>query len=504
MRITEIRADTLTDRPDHRPRLHRRGPGRAVGARLAGPGASSAAISTGSSGRSSSAHDPLQPGRHWERLTAGTHDLPYPTSTSFAGVIDIALWDLMGKASGLPIHALLGGAARTEIPLYWSVGAGLREDAREDGRGRHGRARPGLRRVQDPDGLGPDPLRRRPGQGPRDGPPGAGRRSGRTSGSGSMPTAATPWAPRSARAASSSGSGLAHFEEPLPEHDMAGLREVCRALDIPVSTGEQLKHRWDFRDLDRAARTRTSSSPTSSTPAGSARSSGSSSWPRSCAKPVMPHSPSAGILSIASMHAYSTVLSAVRPHEYSVEYGPAPERIAALFEEPVLHDHGVFRLSDRPGLGPDPERRRCSRGCCRARRPLCTVAGQSSTGRPARSTWTGSRSAPIDASGSPSTHQQVGDLARLDQPDVRQPEQLGGHGRRRGEGGQRRHAVPDVQLELADHVAHRDERRAAVVAGRDPHAGPDGRLEERRRGSRAAPRTARRRRPGCRPRRRGR
>ena len=69
------------------------------------------------------------------------------------------------------------------------------------------------------------------------------------------------------------------------------------------------------------------------------------------AKPVMPHSPSAGILSVASMQAYSTVLSAVRPHEYSVEYGPAPERVAELFEEPVLHDHGVFRLSDRPGLG---------------------------------------------------------------------------------------------------------------------------------------------------------
>jgi L-alanine-DL-glutamate epimerase-like enolase superfamily enzyme len=51
------------------------------------------------------------------------------------------------------------------------------------------------------------------------------------------------------------------------------------------------------------------------------------------------------------MHVYSTVLSAVRPHEYSVEYGPAPEKIASLFEEPVLHHDGVFRLSDRPGLG---------------------------------------------------------------------------------------------------------------------------------------------------------
>ena len=41
-------------RSDHRPRLHRRGPGRAVRARLAGPGDLRAATSTGSSGRSSS------------------------------------------------------------------------------------------------------------------------------------------------------------------------------------------------------------------------------------------------------------------------------------------------------------------------------------------------------------------------------------------------------------------------------------------------------------------
>ena len=87
--------------------------------------------------------------------------------------------------------------------------------------------------------------------------------------------------------------GLAHFEEPLPEHDMAGLREVCRALDIPVSTGEQLKHRWDFRDLIEGA------DPDILQPdivdAG-----GISEVVRIFqlaevfAKPVMPHSPSAG------------------------------------------------------------------------------------------------------------------------------------------------------------------------------------------------------------------
>lgn len=34
--------------------------------------------------------------------------------------VDIAMWDLAGQVSGLPIHALLGGAFRTEIPVYVS------------------------------------------------------------------------------------------------------------------------------------------------------------------------------------------------------------------------------------------------------------------------------------------------------------------------------------------------------------------------------------------------
>ncbi len=143
---------------------------------------------------------------------------------------------------------------------------------------------------------------------------------------------------------------IAHFEEPLPEHDKAGLREVCGALDVPVSTGEQLHDRWAFRDLIELA------DPDILQPdivdAG-----GLSEVVRIFqlaevhGKPVMPHCPAAGILSVASLHAYATVSSAVQPHEYSIEFGPPPERIAELFLEPALPEGGTFRLSDRPGLG---------------------------------------------------------------------------------------------------------------------------------------------------------
>jgi galactonate dehydratase len=41
--------------------------------------------------------------------------------------IDIALWDIQGKRAGMPVYQLLGGAYRTEIPLYanyWFIGPG--------------------------------------------------------------------------------------------------------------------------------------------------------------------------------------------------------------------------------------------------------------------------------------------------------------------------------------------------------------------------------------------
>lgn len=43
--------------------------------------------------------------------------------------LELALWDLRGKALGAPVHALLGGALRPEVPLYANIWSDRAPDA---------------------------------------------------------------------------------------------------------------------------------------------------------------------------------------------------------------------------------------------------------------------------------------------------------------------------------------------------------------------------------------
>ena len=75
--------------------------------------------------------NPLDIDRHWETLATGKEDRLYKLPASIVGIIDVALWDLLGKETGKPVYTLMGGAARTTIPLYWSVGSGWRMQPEE-------------------------------------------------------------------------------------------------------------------------------------------------------------------------------------------------------------------------------------------------------------------------------------------------------------------------------------------------------------------------------------
>jgi D-galactarolactone cycloisomerase len=47
---------------------------------------------------------------------------PEGALTGALAALDIALWDIKGKALGQPIYKLLGGAWRTALPFYASIG----------------------------------------------------------------------------------------------------------------------------------------------------------------------------------------------------------------------------------------------------------------------------------------------------------------------------------------------------------------------------------------------
>ena len=295
--------------------------------------------------------NPLQPRQIWEKLALGTGQQATRIPPQIAGAIDICCWDIMGKAAGLPVYAMLGGARRTEIPLYWSRGNGWRKSPGEMLEEVQEGYEKGFRAFK----VRMDWRDYRQDSNPRndfeifkavkewlpdDVPVGFDANNGY-----SVPTAIQ-------QGRKLEEVGVAHFEEPLPPYDLRGLRQVVDALDCAVSTGEQETSAWRFRDLIDL------SNPDILQP-DILNVGGLSEMVRvyemavSDNKVIMPHSPSVGVNSVASLHAYSTVTNAVRPHEFSEEFTGPAERVASLFVDPIIPENGVIKLPDRPGFGLD-------------------------------------------------------------------------------------------------------------------------------------------------------
>ena len=76
--------------------------------------------------------DPLQIERHWQHMFRRQLFRGGADPMAAIGAIDCALWDIKGKAVGLPVHALLGGPTREKVRLYVHLSGDTSQELAED------------------------------------------------------------------------------------------------------------------------------------------------------------------------------------------------------------------------------------------------------------------------------------------------------------------------------------------------------------------------------------
>ena len=181
----------------------------------------------------------------WRKLWRDINFFGHKGVSVFAlSAVDMALWDLRGKALGRPVHRLLGGC-RSSVPAYASGGLWLGSSIDElvaearafvaDGfraiKMRLGRPRleEDVERVRAVRAaIGPDiALMSDANQG-----------------------FTVDHAIRLGRRLEE--FDLAWFEEPVPAYDLEGSARVAAALDTPIASGETEYTRYGFRDMLRA------------------------------------------------------------------------------------------------------------------------------------------------------------------------------------------------------------------------------------------------------------
>ena len=181
----------------------------------------------------------------WEHLYNWTRDYGQKGSTVVAqSGIDIALWDILGKATGLPIYRLLGGPFRDRVEAY-ATGMYLTEEALDDpsvlAKEAASYVEQGFGAVKMKVGFG---LQRdvrfveavRHAIGDRVGLMIDANHAYDSATAIALGRAVQPY-------------NIAWFEEPVVPEDVEGYRAVRQALDIPIAGGEAEFTRHGFRRL---------------------------------------------------------------------------------------------------------------------------------------------------------------------------------------------------------------------------------------------------------------
>lgn len=270
---------------------------------------------------------------------------PEGIATAALAALDIALWDLKGKLFKQPVYKLLGGAWKTSLTCYSSVGGNAARTVDEVVRvveRRVAKENPaavkirwdGDRSRQDVDILGDiakaKAVRKLLGD---NFVLGFDANNGYSVG-GAM---------RVGRALEE--LGYTWFEEPVQHYNVRAMGEVAQRLDITVSAGEQTYTLQALRDLiDAGVRM---VQPDIIKMGGITGMMKCVALAQAAGVELVPHQTQPTVGHLANIHVLSTIMHLAKPVELADNW----ERGSSVFVNPSEPRNGRFELPTAPGLG---------------------------------------------------------------------------------------------------------------------------------------------------------
>jgi L-alanine-DL-glutamate epimerase-like enolase superfamily enzyme len=248
--------------------------------------------------------------------------------------VDIALWDIAGKASGLPLHRLLGGSARTALPAYASLL-------------RYGDAEVVRRQVAQALERGYRLIKLHENRSEI-------IRAARAAAGESVPLmvdCSCPWTVDEAIAASRELQDvrLTWLEEPIyPPDDHAGLARVRAASPIPIAAGENVSNVIEFKRLLELGAL-SYAQPSITKIGGVTEMRKVFALADSFGVTVVPHSPYFGPGLLASIHVCAAAPRETWIERYYCDFAETP------FGDSIMPRDGMFAVPQDPGLGRDPD-----------------------------------------------------------------------------------------------------------------------------------------------------
>jgi len=284
--------------------------------------------------------DPRDIGAHWLSMRRALSGRPGGMLIEAIAGVDIALWDILGKAAGLPVYKLLGGVGRKEVAVY-AASVNWVDDAEAD------------RELADYIERGFNRIKVKIGQPVKD----ACRRIERLrkrAGDDIELYVDANWAYKLDEAVevgrALSANGYGWFEEPLAPENEQGYEELRRLCDVPLAAGES---NYTVDQAMRLVMNRTLSvlQPDVARSGGISETRRMAELARNHDVAYAPHIGMSGIVcETASVH-LAAAMPNFRVMESETDASPFKTQLADLAPGSIRQKNGMLDVPERPGLG---------------------------------------------------------------------------------------------------------------------------------------------------------